>query len=158
MEPAREDGGERESSRRWPTWAKVLLALCIAGPVCLVTLGLLAMLVVPNLAQKIFIANTTKAKVDIATIARAADDYAVRNNGRYPADLEVLVVPDVNGATFLGRTSLPFDPWGRAYGYELRSGDHGTWPYIFTYGADGQRGGEGENRDIDSEMIWRGEI
>lgn len=155
MESAREDE-ERESSKKWPVWAKVLLALCIAGPVGLVTLGLLATLVVPNLFGKLIVANTTKAKADIATIARAADDYAVRNNGRYPADLEVLVVPDVNGATFLGRTDLLLDPWGRPYGYELPAA--APRPHIFTYGADGQRGGEGEDRDITYEMIRNGQI
>ena len=156
MEPAREDGAERESSRKWPVWAKVLLALCIAGPVGMVALGLAATLFVPTIARKLFVAQTTKAKAHITAIARAADDYAVLNNGRYPSELEVLITPDANGATFLGRTDWPIDPWGRPYEYHLLPPPHE--PHIFTLGADGQQGGEGEDQDITYEMIRNGEI
>ena len=154
MEPAREEGEERGSSRKW-IWA-LLIALGIAGPI--LTLGLLATFVLPNIVKQLYVANTTKAMADIASIARAADDYAVRNNGRYPNDLQVLVVPDVNGATFLEGTTLPLDPWGRAYGYEVRGDGARARPFIFTYGSDGQPGGVGEDRDIDSQMIRNGDV
>ena len=41
---------------------------------------------------------------------------------------------------------LPKDPWGRDYMY-LNPGQHGAVD-IYTYGADGQEGGEGVNADI----------
>lgn len=41
---------------------------------------------------------------------------------------------------------VPSDPWGNAYGYELREGR----PVLWSYGADGAPGGEGEDADISS--------
>ena len=49
------------------------------------------------------------------------------------------VVPD--------RRSLK-DPWGREYVYRY-PGEHGDFD-IYSYGADGQPGGEGKNADINS--------
>ena len=62
MEPAREEGEERGSSRKW-IWA-LLIALGIAGPI--LTLGLLATFVLPNIVKQLYVANTTKAMADIA--------------------------------------------------------------------------------------------
>ena len=42
--------------------------------------------------------------------------------------------------------ALPTDPWGAAYQY-LSPGVHGDFD-IFTFGADGVRGGDGVNADI----------
>ena len=36
----------------------------------------------------------------------ALDEYAVNNGGHYPDSLEVLVTPDENGATYLGRLGV----------------------------------------------------
>jgi general secretion pathway protein G len=41
---------------------------------------------------------------------------------------------------------MPEDPWNRAYQY-MQPGQHGEFD-IFTLGADGQEGGEGNNADI----------
>ena len=41
---------------------------------------------------------------------------------------------------------LPFDPWGRPYLY-LSPGENGAVD-IYTLGADGLSGGEGQNADI----------
>ena len=41
---------------------------------------------------------------------------------------------------------VPKDPWGRPYLY-LRPGTHGDID-VFTYGADGKPGGEGEDADV----------
>jgi general secretion pathway protein G len=40
------------------------------------------------------------------------------------------------------------DPWGREYVYQY-PGDHGDFD-IYSYGADGQPGGEDKNADINS--------
>jgi general secretion pathway protein G len=39
---------------------------------------------------------------------------------------------------------VPLDPWGNPYGYELRDGR----PVLWSYGADGALGGEGDDADI----------
>ena len=44
---------------------------------------------------------------------------------------------------------MPSDPWGRSYQYKCCPGDHGDYD-IWSVGADGAPGGEGENGDIAS--------
>ena len=133
---------ETRRQRRGFTLAELMVVIVI--------IGLLATLVVPNVVRKLFVANATKAKADIASIARAIDDYAVENNGRYPESLEVLVTPDANGFTFLNQETVPVDPWGHEYIYEPGGGNKFN---ILSYGKDGQPGGEGDDADITSEMI-----
>ena len=42
--------------------------------------------------------------------------------------------------------SIPNDPWGNAYSYQLDSGDN---PYVLkSLGADGDEGGDDENADV----------
>jgi general secretion pathway protein G len=41
---------------------------------------------------------------------------------------------------------MPVDPWERPYQY-ASPGQHGEFD-VFSYGADGQEGGEGINADI----------
>jgi type II secretion system protein G len=98
-------------------------------------------------------ANTglkTKAQIDVAALVDALQAYAIANGGKYPDSLEVLVTRDVNGQTFLDRTKLPKDPWGRDYHYDPPKTANGT-PRVYSYGKDGQPGGTGENADIVNE-------
>jgi general secretion pathway protein G len=43
---------------------------------------------------------------------------------------------------------VPLDPWNRPYSYKS-PGDHGDYD-LYSYGADGQPGGKGEDVDITS--------
>ena len=124
--------------------------------VVIVIIGLLATLVVPNVMKKLFVANITKAKADITTIANAVDSYGIENAGRYPDSLEVLVTPDENGFTFLKGESVPKDPWGFPYGYEPPSSGGQNYR-VFSYGKDGAPGGEGDNADLDNNKILSGD-
>jgi len=76
-----------------------------------------------------------------------ADDalalFSVNNGGRYPDTLEVLVVPDENGESYLDE--IPLDPWGNDYVYEPH--ESGTSYRLSCYGSDGAPGGEGEAAD-----------
>lgn len=53
---------------------------------------------------------------------------------------------------FLLGGKLPKDPWGGDYSY----GVDGPEPRIWTWGADGKEGGEGENTDFSYEQVFRG--
>ena len=56
-----------------------------------------------------------------------------------------MVTPDVNGATYLDRDTLPRDPWGNEYEYRP---PEGVETYVIVcYGADGVPGGDGDDRD-----------
>jgi len=125
--------------------------------VVIVIIGLLATLVVPNVVQKLFIANKAKAKADIVAIADAVNQYAIQNGGRYPESLEVLVTEDPNGMTYLDRDTVPVDPWGNEYHFE--PAPSGSQKFrVISYGKDGIPGGEGDDADLDNLMIKNGEL
>lgn len=134
-----------------PKRKKTKLSLAIVGCafalVVVIVLG--PTLVLPLLLDRMSSLQGRLAKLNIEALLSAADTYAVNNGGAYPESLEVLVVPDENGETYLkGQRQVPPDPWGRAYVYFPPH--EGTEIRIVSYGKDGKPGGEGENADIDS--------
>lgn len=96
-----------------------------------------------------------QAESDIESIDDALEHYALNNSGWYPDSLEVLVTPDVNGATYLKATKLPQDPWGRDYVYELQSSGR-QMSKLYTLGRDGRAGGTGEDADVDNFSLYAG--
>jgi len=122
--------------------------------VVVVIIGLLAALVVPNLMGRVGQASVTKAKADIQAIETALTMYKL-DNFNYPTTavglLALVQKPSDNSAPnwrtggYLKR--IPKDPWGNEYQYAL-PGTHGGEFDLFSYGADKQQGGEGENADI----------
>ncbi len=121
--------------------------------VVIVIIALLATFVVNNAIPYIFKASKAKASADIASLVTAVTSFAVQNGGKFPDSLEILVTPDENGVTYLeNRTTVPLDPWKNQYMYEPPSGGNATYR-VFSYGADGQPGGEGDDADIDNFSI-----
>jgi general secretion pathway protein G len=127
--------------------------------VVVVILGILAGLVVPRFLDEPDKAKRTKAVTDIRGIEQALNMYKLEN-GFYPTTdqgLQALVTkPEIGRiptrykeGCYLRR--LPQDPWGNAFVY-LSPGLHGEFD-IISYGADGERGGEGKNADINSWEI-----
>jgi general secretion pathway protein G len=119
--------------------------------VVLVILGLLAAFVAPQVLNYLGRAKTDAASVQIQNISSILDLYRL-DTGRYPERLEDLVeqpadAPNWNGPYIQRRDGL-IDPWGRPYEYRF-PGQHGAYD-LFTLGADGTPGGEGENRDVTS--------
>lgn len=122
--------------------------------VVVVILGLLATFIVPRIAGRPDEARVTKARADIKTLETALDMYRL-DNGVYPTTdqgLEALVRrPDTSPEPRAWRDGgyikrLTKDPWGRPYQY-LNPGERGEID-IFSYGADGEEGGEGVNAEI----------
>jgi general secretion pathway protein G len=72
--------------------------------------------------------------------------------GRYPTTQEGLQALQVRPASLENwdgpymKKDVPLDPWNHAYVYRC-PGQHGDFDLI-ALGADGQEGGEGDNRDI----------
>jgi general secretion pathway protein G len=123
--------------------------------VVIVIIGLLATLVVPNVLSKFAFASRKKAEVDITQIVSALNEYSIRNGGKFPDSLEVLVTPDVNGQSYLEQAHVPKDPWGHEYLYEP-PGPGQPQPIVRSYGKDGQPGGEGDDADMDNISIREG--
>lgn len=125
--------------------------------VVVVIIGILGALVVPKLMGRTGESRVAAAKVDISTMMQALKLYKL-DNARYPnteQGLQSLITKPTTGPAANGWKEggyierLPKDPWGNAYQY-LSPGVHGGEVEIFSYGADGQPGGAGEDADIGS--------
>jgi general secretion pathway protein G len=115
--------------------------------VVIVILGLIATIVVPNLMDRFGYAQRKKAKIDITVLDQAVTTYMTENDGRYPDSLEILVTPDEHNKTYLrGYKSVPLDPWKHPYQYEPPSS--GQDFRVYSFGKDGQPGGDGDDADI----------
>jgi len=122
--------------------------------VVLVIIGVLGALIVPNLLERADDARVTAARTDVNNLMQALKLYKL-DNQRYPSaeqGLDALVhrpttgVVPPNWKPYIDK--LPSDPWGHPYLY-LNPGVKGEID-VFSYGADGQPGGEGKNADIGS--------
>jgi general secretion pathway protein G len=121
--------------------------------VVVVILGILAAIVVPRVMERPGEARVTRAKQDIQGIVTALSLYKL-DNFAYPSNeqgLDALVTkpasqPDAPNwkGPYLDRIAK--DPWGKPYLYQ-RPGQHGDID-VYSYGADGKPGGEGEAGDV----------
>lgn len=126
--------------------------------VVLVILGVLAALIVPKVMGRPDEARVMAAKQDIAAVVQALKLYRL-DNLRYPSTeqgLQALVAkptlaplpPNWKAGGYLEK--LPNDPWGTPYQY-LQPGRNGEMD-VYSLGADGQPGGEGNDADIGNWM------
>ena len=126
--------------------------------VVLVIIGLLMGIVAPRFIHQEEIAKVKAAAIQIATLGTALDTFRL-GVGRYPTTQEGLAALNQRPSgldrwdgPYLQKKDVPQDPWNRPYYY--RSPGEGGRPYdLYTYGADGAPGGEGDNRDVTS---WEG--
>jgi general secretion pathway protein G len=110
--------------------------------VVIVIIGLLATVVIINVLPATDKAAITKAKADVATLEQGVEMYRL-NKLRYPSGSEGLQAVTSEG--YVKR--LPKDPWGNAYVYAAPGRD-GRQFEIYSFGADGKEGGEGQDADI----------
>lgn len=122
--------------------------------VVLVIIGVLAALVVPNVLNRADDARVTAARTDVNNLMQALKLYKL-DNQRFPSreqGLEALVRKPSSGPLPMNWKpyieKLPNDPWGRPYLYEV-PGVKGEID-VYSLGADGQAGGEGNDADIGS--------
>ncbi len=129
--------------------------------VVITILGILAALIVPRVVGRTDDARITAAKQDIGAIMQALKLYRL-DNGRYPTTEQGLRALIERPSTdpqptnwkqggYLERSSIPKDPWGKEYQY-LNPGLRGEID-VFSFGRDGQSGGEGPDADIGSWQL-----
>jgi len=134
----------RQGAERGFTLIELLIVMII--------LSLLAALVAPKMFQKIGSSKQKAAKTQIALFEGALDQFRL-DVGRYPTTEEGLESlrksPRLDhwDGPYLPK-DVPGDPWGKAYIYRS-PGEHGDYD-LYSLGADGQEGGEGENADVAS--------
>ena len=112
--------------------------------VILVTLASVATPMYMNYIKKSKIAT---AKTQIKLLDDALQQYKL-DVGTYPSDLQGLMENIDQSEKWEGpyiKPRVPLDPWGAEYNYVF-PGDHGEFD-IYSFGADGQEGGEGEYAD-----------
>jgi len=121
----------------------------------LVVLGILAMLagiVGPQVMKHMGEAKTKSARVQIEDLSATLDMYKL-DQGTYPTSEEglraLIEAPDTakrwNGP-YLQKSKIPLDPWQQEFHY-VSPGEHGKFD-LFSLGADGKEGGDGEDQDI----------
>lgn len=122
--------------------------------VVLVIVGVMTALIAPAVLNRAAEAKVTAARSDINTLMQALKMYKLDNN-RFPtADqgLQALISKPTTGPIpgnwkpYLEK--LPNDPWGTAYQY-ANPGIKGEID-VYSFGADKQAGGEGNDADVGS--------
>lgn len=123
--------------------------------VVLVIIGLLAGLVGPRLFSKVDQSKVTTAQTQIKLLRGAVESLRL-DIGRYPTADEGLALltrapaDPALAARWRGPyldDALPLDPWAMPYQYGVPGAD--AQPFaLYSLGADGKRGGEGDGKDI----------
>jgi general secretion pathway protein G len=142
-------GRKSRGTERGFTLLEILVVITI--------LGILASLVAVRIMDKPGEARATKAQLDIQTLENALKLFKL-DNAFYPSTeqgLQSLVEKPSTGRIpgqwreggYIEKGVLPKDPWGFNYNY-LSPGEHNRDFDLWSYGADGEEGGEGEDKDV----------
>jgi general secretion pathway protein G len=115
--------------------------------VVITIIGILATTVTIKVIGAIGNARMTKAKAEISEIKKAVGMYYTVT-GKMPESLDDLRQPHAKNGDE-GFIDIGKDPWGHEYMFERT----GRKVLVSSYGADGAPGGEGEDRDIDSDHL-----
>ena len=123
--------------------------------IVVIIIGVLAAIVIPQLAGRTEQARVSAAKAQIQIFCDATDLFHA-DNGFYPSNtqgLEALVTKPSNAQTwhqggYLRASKVPLDPWKHEYVYRY-PGINGIYDVI-CYGADGRPGGTGYDQDMDN--------
>lgn len=120
--------------------------------IVMIIIGLLAALIGPKMIGRVGESRQTVAKQQIEGFSSALEMYKL-DTTKYPTQeqgLEALITAPQGTSNWKGpylrKKFVPKDPWGNNYLY-IYPGEHGDYD-IVSYGADGNPGGEGENRDV----------
>jgi general secretion pathway protein G len=123
--------------------------------VVVIIIGMLAGIVVPNVMDRLDQASVQKARADFKSLQTALKLYRI-DNFTFPSTeqgLEALEVkPSLapvprNWKVYV--EALPKDPWGNDYQY-MSPGEGHDYD-IYSLGADGISGGDGQNADLN---VW----
>ena len=122
--------------------------------VVLLILALIAAFAVPRVMKYLGGARTNAATIQIERLGGILDLYRL-DVGRYPRTdegLRALVEAPTDAerwnGPYLKKENSLIDPWGKPYEY-ASPGEHGEYD-LFTLGADGLSGGDGDDADITS--------
>ncbi|TEU25073.1 type II secretion system protein GspG [Alkanindiges illinoisensis] len=121
--------------------------------VVVVILGILAALIVPNVMGRGEKAKVDTTKITLANVASALDQYKL-DNQKYPTTqqgLDALINQPAGAKSWMAggylKGGMPKDSWDNDLQY-VSPGSSGR-PYdLYSFGADGKEGGEGNDADL----------
>jgi general secretion pathway protein G len=141
--------GTRRGTQSGFTLIEIMVVMAI--------IAMLAAMVGPRLIRQQEKAAVKAAQAQVERLGTALDTFRL-DMGRYPSGQEglaALVQPPSGASRWDGpylNKNVPLDPWESPYQY--RSPGGAGRPYdLFSFGADGAPGGDGDGRDITS---WDG--
>jgi general secretion pathway protein G len=117
--------------------------------VVMAIIAMLAALVGPTLFDKLGGSKQKAAGAQINMLGSALDSYRL-DIGEYPRKLEDLNENPGSNPAWSGpylKKGLPKDPWGVDFVYK-KPGASGRGYDLYSLGADGREGGEGEDKDV----------
>jgi general secretion pathway protein G len=138
---------KNERSRRGAGFTLIELMVVV------VILGILAVTIIPQFIGTTHDAKVSAAKSNIAELQSAVERFYIHMD-RYPTTeegLRVLAEAPADGANkwrgpYIQQIRL--DPWGNAFQYRYPGTHHAASYDIWSRGADGVDGGEGQAADI----------
>lgn len=121
--------------------------------VVVVILGILAALIVPNVMGRGEKAKVDTTKITLANVASALDQYKL-DNQKYPTTqqgLDALINQPAGAKSWMAggylKGGMPKDSWDNDLQY-VSPGSSGR-PYdLYSFGADGKEGGDGNDADL----------
>lgn len=120
--------------------------------IVMIIIGLLAALIGPKMIGRVGESRQTVAKQQIEGFGSALEMYKL-DTTKYPTQEQGLeaLVSEPQGVSnwkgpYLKKKFIPKDPWGNDYVYTY-PGANGDYD-IVSYGADGNTGGDGEDKDV----------
>ena len=130
--------------------------------VVIAIMAILATVVVVNVADKPGKAKVSAAMLQLKILHSAVQVFRTEQ-GTVPTQAQGLAalvarptrppIPEHYPQDgYLDGIAVPTDPWGEPYIY-LVPGRHGESFEIISYGSDGERGGEGDARDLSSSSL-----
>lgn len=140
-----------ETRRRRPAEMEAGFSL-VELLVVLAIIAITTAIVAPRVLGYLGSARSDSAKVQVKNLESALELYFL-DSGRYPTSEEGLAAlsarpagsPVWNGPYLKNAGDLK-DPWGNLYQYQA---PEGAAPLaVISFGRDGKKGGEGEDRDI----------
>ena len=134
---------QRRSIRRAFSLIEVIVAVTIVA--------IMAAIFVPRLTKFIGSAKDKRAKTEAAALAQQVRLYMTEAGlSRCPEDFELEVLAEGDDP-YLDNKKALIDPWGHAY-VIIIPGEFNKDFDLISYGADGQPGGEGDNKEIVNGM------
>ncbi|WP_148334812.1 MULTISPECIES: type II secretion system major pseudopilin GspG [Acinetobacter] len=122
--------------------------------VVIVILGVLAALIVPNVMGRGEKAKVDTTVIKLQSIAGLLDQYKL-DNGKYPSmqegGLEALIKQPATAKNWVPggyvKGGFPKDSWDKELQYVIPGSDGRSFD-LYSFGADGESGGEGTDADI----------